>query len=99
MVVNALILGNREWSISEILSFLIFSRLAAEIWDLETLSNRIIEPTLSFNDYRELALFMVDKDYCEKSFCVRIQSGLDHSLCSKNNHKAEDWAGSELKVI
>ena len=83
--------------------FYFFSRLAAEIWDLETLdssdSNRIIDPTLSFNDYREVALFMVEKDYCKKSFCVRIQSGLDHSLCSKNNHKAEDWAGSELKVI
>ena len=32
-------------------------------------------------------------------FCVRIKSGPDHNLCSIDNHKAKDWAGSELKVI
>ena len=77
--------------------------MAAEIWDLETLdstdSNRITGSTLPFNYYREVALFLVDKDYGKKSFCVRIKSGLDHTLCSINNHKAEDWAGFELKVI
>ena len=45
-------------------------RLAAEIWDLEKLdspdSNRISVSTLPFNYYREVALFLVDEDYCKK---------------------------------
>ena len=42
-------------------------RLAAEIWDLEKPdSNRISVSTLPFNYYREVALFLVDEDYCKK---------------------------------
>ena len=31
-------------------------------------------------------------------FCVRIKSGLDETLCGINDHNADDWTGSELKV-
>ena len=32
-------------------------------------------------------------------FCVRIKSGLDQNRCGINNQNADDWAGSELKIL
>jgi len=41
-------------------------RLETEIWEIETLENQIISPTLTDNDYREVGLFLVDVGFCKK---------------------------------
>ena len=38
-----------------------------EIWEIETLENRIVAPTLTREHYREVGLFLVDKGYCKKT--------------------------------
>ena len=45
----------------------IFS-LQTEIWEIETLENQIIAPTLPHYNYREVGLFLVDGGYCKKTW-------------------------------
>ena len=42
-------------------------RLQTEIWEIETLENRIVAPALTQDHYREVGLFLVDKGYCKKT--------------------------------
>ena len=42
-------------------------RMLTEVWEIETLENRIIAPTLPDNYYREVGLFLVDIGYCKKT--------------------------------
>ena len=42
-------------------------RLQTEIWEIQTLENQIISPTLPDGDYREVGLFLVDVGYCKKT--------------------------------
>ena len=42
-------------------------RLQTEIWEMETLDNRIIAPTLTDEHYRDVGLFLVNIGYCKKS--------------------------------
>jgi hypothetical protein len=41
-------------------------RLQTEVWELETLANRIIAP-IFYHNYQELGLFLVDIGYCKKT--------------------------------
>ena len=44
-----------------------FFRAQTEIWDIETLENRIILPTLPSGNYGQFGLFLVDKGYCKQT--------------------------------
>ena len=55
--------------------------------------------TIRLNDNNDNGKQIAYASFIVSDFCVRIKSGPDQNLCSINNHKAEDWAGSELKVI
>ena len=46
----------------------LFSPLVTEVWELENGNNQIIQPTL---DYAfGIALYVVEKDFCKKWFCI-----------------------------
>ena len=42
-------------------------RFGTEIWELETIENRIIPPTLTSNHYRDAGVFLVQAGYCKKT--------------------------------
>ena len=42
-------------------------RMLTEVWEIKTLENRIIAPTLPDNCYREVGVFLVDIGYCKKT--------------------------------
>ena len=43
-------------------------RLQTEIWEIETVENRVIAPSLPHSNYREVGLFLVDKGYCKNAW-------------------------------
>ena len=53
------------------INWLIYSSVQTEIWEIETLGNRIVAPTLPDNRYREVGLFLVDIGYCKKNWSIK----------------------------
>ena len=50
-----------------IISYEIFFSVPTEIWELENGNNKIVNPTLTKNDYAiGIGLFAVDFSFCEK---------------------------------
>ena len=49
----------------------LFSPLVTEVWELENGNNKIIQPTIQDIDYAVgIALYVVEKDFCKKWFCI-----------------------------
>ena len=46
---------------------IMFYRLHTEILEFGKLEKRIVDPTLSQSNYREVGLFLVDIGYCKKT--------------------------------
>ena len=44
-----------------------YFRLDTEIWEIETLEQRIIAPKLKNGQYRDVGLFIVETEYCKKT--------------------------------
>ena len=38
-----------------------------EIWNMNSINGKLVDPKLNVSDYYNLALFEVDKNFCQKS--------------------------------
>ena len=58
--------------VKKLISYEIFFSPATEIWQLENGNNKIVNPTLTKNNYSEgIGLFAVDFNFCKKWFPVQ----------------------------